>query len=231
MSASDFVPPCATLFSAPKPTFRCLFKHSFRRLCAAVMCCMPPLLQAQRIDAVPQPAAAPLDLSAIAQGFPNAKAARLPLQEPPHLRIFISLSMPAPTLRRLGVQVERSGGTLVLRGLQDGSLTRTVAKLHELFGERLPALQIDPQAFERYRITQVPTFVLSKATAQLEERSCQASSCTRLSLVKIAGDVSLDYALGLMQQSPVFAPTARALQDRMALPKTPQKVTPQRGTP
>jgi conjugal transfer pilus assembly protein TrbC len=223
------------------------FSSSFRTikrrlwLVTGLLCGLPGGLTgalpawAQRIEALPPPATqTPLDLGAVAKGFAGGVTTQglpRPGQEAPALRIFISLSMPATTLVRLADQAERSSGVLVLRGLVDTSLTRTVARLHEVFGERLPALQIDPQSFERYAVQQVPTFVLSSGThACLDPARCGpkaehgVGSPVPVPFVKLTGDVSLDYALAQIErQSPAFSAHARALLTKV---RPPERRTP-----
>jgi conjugal transfer pilus assembly protein TrbC len=50
----------------------------------------------------------------------------------------------------------------VLRGLHRGSMRETVTRMHELIGSQRVAVQIDPTAFDRYGVVQVPTFVLAR---------------------------------------------------------------------
>lgn len=168
---------------------------------------------AQRIEALPQAASsasAPLDLGALAERFARSQ---FKPDSTPRLRILISLSMPQATLVRLGEQAQRSGGVLVLRGLVEGSLTRTVARLHEVFGAQLPTMQIDPQSFERFAVHQVPSFIVT--LGELPKTCTDDKACAQLPappFVNVAGDVSLDYALTRMaSHSSALAPTARAL--------------------
>lgn len=168
---------------------------------------------AQRIEALPQAApsaSAPLDLGALAERFAHSQSKP---DTTPRLRILISLSMPQATLLRLGEQAQRSGGVLVLRGLVEGSLTRTVARLHEVFGAQLPAIQIDPQSFERFGVHQVPSFIVTQG--ELPKTCSDDKTCAQLpapTFVKVTGDVSLDYALTHMaSHSRALAPAARSI--------------------
>jgi conjugal transfer pilus assembly protein TrbC len=108
--------------------------------------------------------------------------------------IFVSFAMPEPTLQRLVDQAARAGATLVLRGLVNGSIRDTVTRMHALIGSRRVAVQIDPEAFDRYGITRTPTFVLIMDGAETE--ACASRACgSSQQFVKVAGDVTLDYAM------------------------------------
>lgn len=163
-----------------------------------------------RIDALPAPATqTPMDLEALARGF--AAATEVPTLQAagePRLIVFISLSMPEATLARLVDQAARARAQLLLRGLAEGSLPRTAARIQQLIGTRPVAVQIDPRAFDRYAIQRVPSFVLARAGAQ--DTTCSGEQCARSDdHVMAAGDVSLDYALAHFQRSaPAFAKDA-----------------------
>jgi len=170
-----------------------------------------------RIDALPKPLTdAPLDLRALAQGF-DATVGRAAFKTAlgPRMLVFVSFSMPREALSRLVDQAAQSGATLVLRGLVDSSLTATVARVHQLIGERRVAVEIDPQAFERYGVTHVPTFVLVRDGAQAS--ACVSGVCVPGDgFAKVAGDVSLDYALSFFRHSaPALTRDADQITDRL----------------
>ena len=170
-----------------------------------------------RIDKLPQPATvAPLDLGAVSNGFASlAPDAALPRRSGPSLLVFISFSMPETTLLRLVEQASRTRATLVLRGLVGRSLVQTAARVQALIGPRRAAIQIDPQAFDRYGVTQTPTFVLLRDVAS---QACDTGQCApQDDHAKVAGDVSLDYALRHIQRSSLrFAKDAATLLQRPA---------------
>ena len=147
-----------------------------------------------RIDVLPQPRAQASDLGAIAQGFASDASSSLAAPREPALLVFISLTMPPPTLARLVDQASRARAPLILRGLSNGSLTETVSKVQRLIGSRAVGVQIDPQAYDRYGIGSVPAFVLTSGKPL--QRDCAAGTCGKSDdFVKAAGDVSLDHAL------------------------------------
>lgn len=177
-----------------------------------------PLPSTPKLDALPQPVARPtIDLEAVARGYraiEGAAAGALPSAEPT-LLVFVSFSLPEATLVRLVEQAAAARATLVLRGLVDGSLTQTVARAQALIGSRPVAMQIDPLAFDRFGITQVPAFVLLRRG--VEARACDASSCFAAdAFVRTAGDVSIGYALEFIQRTaPGFAGEAEPFLRRL----------------
>ena len=121
----------------------------------------------------------------------------------PRPLVFVSFSMPEASLRSLLAEAARVESPVVLRGLVDNSMKRTVARLGELLGtgdssettgEPSPSLAIDPTLFERFGVDKVPTFVLPLDTIA----PCTPEGCPVPTHLKVAGDVSLVYALGVM---------------------------------
>jgi conjugal transfer pilus assembly protein TrbC len=74
-----------------------------------------------------------------------------------------------------------------------------------LIGQRQVAIQIDPQAFDRFTIERVPSFVLVRDGTR--PVSCASGTCAPPEgFLRTTGDVSLDYALEHMQRrAPQFA--------------------------
>lgn len=165
-----------------------------------------PVPAAPRIENLPQPVTRmPIDLEAISKGFDlqnGAQAAALsPGKAGPKVLIFVTFAMPEPTLQRLVDQAARAGATLVLRGLVNGSIRDTVTRMQALIGSQRVAVQIDPEAFDRHGITRTPTFVLvmdSAGTEACPSRVCDASA----QFMKVAGDVTLDYAMRYLNRDP-----------------------------
>ena len=176
-----------------------------------------PVPATPRIDALPQPANRPtIDLEALARGFGNGPGPRALNAKPgPALLVFVSFAMPEAALSRLVDQAARTRASLVLRGLVEGSLVRTVTRVQQLIGSRQVAVQIDPQAFDRYAVTQTPSFVLVRDGALAAP--CASGLCAPGDgYVISAGDVSLDYALAFFQRSaPAFAKDAGVFLKRL----------------
>jgi conjugal transfer pilus assembly protein TrbC len=81
------------------------------------------------------------------------------------------------------------------------------------------AVQIDPQAFDRYAVTQTPSFVLVRDGVL--PAPCASGVCVPADgFVMAAGDVSLDYALAFFQRSkPTFARDADPFLKRLKASK------------
>ena len=172
-----------------------------------------------KIDALPQPRnREPIDLEALAKGYASQVGgmdAAQGLVAGPGLMVFISLSMPQATLQRLVDQAARARASVLIRGLVNGSIRDTVARVQGLIGRRQVAVQIDPQAFDRFAITRVPSFVLVRDGAR--PASCASGTCAPPGeFVRTAGDVSLDYALEHIQTTaPRFARDAGGFLKRI----------------
>lgn len=163
-----------------------------------------PIPGAHRIENLPQPKTRmPIDLEAISKGFDlqtgEQAAAITPGKAGPKVLIFVSFAMPEATLQRLVDQAARARATLVLRGLANGSIRETVTQMQALIGSRRVAVQIDPEAFDRYGITRTPTFVLVKEDAG--NPACAFRACgPSQSFAKVAGDVTLEYAMQYLKR-------------------------------
>jgi conjugal transfer pilus assembly protein TrbC len=171
-----------------------------------------PVPTRPNVEALPQPLShTPIDLEALARGYASQAEAMTRAQglvAGPGLLVFVSLSMPRPTLQRLVDQAARAKASIVLQGFANGSLRDTVAQVQGLIGSRQVAVQIDPQAFDRFAVTRVPTFVLVRDGTH--PVACASGSCAPAdSFLRASGDVSLDYALEHMRRSaPGFGPPA-----------------------
>lgn len=77
-------------------------------------------------------------------------------------QVFVSFSMPEQLMAETLAESARLNIPVTLNGLVDDSMPKTMEKLFTLT-EKIPdlALQIDPTAFERYGIKQVPALVVA----------------------------------------------------------------------
>ena len=108
------------------------------------------------------------------------------------LLVFVSFSMSKQSLQAWARQAKKAGGTLVLRGLVENSLRKTLLQIKDVLGaENLNTLNIDPVAFERFGIHTVPAVIVSD---QIQEAPALALS-EKLRFDVIYGDVGLAYAL------------------------------------
>ena len=111
------------------------------------------------------------------------------------LRIFVSWSMPNPLLKSYVVQAKKYGGVLVFKGLpsqsgKDGSFKLLSQKVLDLLGtDEEASIQIDDEAFEKFRIESVPVIVLSKNARKNARKNDDEV------FDKIAGNIGIKYAL------------------------------------
>lgn len=184
-----------------------------------------PFPDAQAIERAPialppnvAPPAAETDIEVLIRkhagaGIPSREQ---PAQSP--LRVFVTLDMPAASLKGLADQAARSGAVLVLRGLKDHSMRATIKAVQALIGERQVAWQIDPEGFKRFAVERAPTFILltGGAGGAAGESTCTVDCPLASSFVAIAGDVSLDYALhAMVRQVPGSRPHAQPFLTRL----------------
>ncbi len=173
-----------------------------------------PIASAPKID----PRAAGTDIEALVRQYAGATFSTTAQSPQPALRIFVTLDMPAASLRGLADQAARSGATLVLRGLKHNSMRATLDSVQSLIGERNVAWQIDPLAFTRYAVERAPTFVLltGRGGSTSTEAACTSDCRAPSAFVAIAGDVSLDYALeAMVRQVPSAEPQALSYLTRL----------------
>ena len=114
-------------------------------------------------------------------------------KEEPALFYFFSFSMPRPSLREAAEESAAAGAVMVLRGLSGGNLRETALRISKLIGKSGTEAWIDPLLFECFSVGAVPQLVL--AYGQPAGGNCEAAR-----YVKVSGNVSLPYALGLMEK-------------------------------
>lgn len=171
---------------------------------------------AVNVDAMPRPKGQ-VDVEALARSYEanrQAFGAKSYTTDQPTLLVFVTLGMPEPTLRLLIEQAARTRAVLMLRGLTNGSIRQTAARVQQLIGEATVEFQIDPQAFDRFGVRVAPTFVLVRAGAKASD--CAVGACVASdAFASIAGDVSIDYALRtIAQRAPRFRSDAEQLLRR-----------------
>lgn len=114
-------------------------------------------------------------------------------KEEPALFYFFSFSMPRPSLREAARESAAAGAVMVLRGLSGEDFGETAARISELTGKTEAEVWIDPVLFECFSVGAVPQLVLAHG-------HLPGADCEGLRHVKVSGDVSLPYALGLMEK-------------------------------
>ena len=145
---------------------------------------VPPALPGNRLD----------DLEALARQF-NGGRPVLP-KSGSDLMVFVSLSMPEHVIQALARQAKEAGAVMVLRGLKGGSWQvtwKTLAALNQGIGAEWI---IHPEGFKQFKVAKVPTIVLADGhTASVLEDGCAEAG----SYAALAGDVSIEQALGIMK--------------------------------
>ena len=160
------------------------------------------------------------------------------------LYYFVSWSMPIEMLRSYAIEAMWDGGTLVFKGVPPGRtfgqfLGEDMSKL--TYGKGASAnASIDPRLFDAYKVTTVPTIVLTtyrtnlqcegETPTQFEYRgqSLSYDTCPPLDeakYAKVSGAVTSSYALQLFSDDgwTQAKPFLKALSQGYALGKVPQK--------
>ncbi|KWU17881.1 hypothetical protein AS149_14490 [Burkholderia cenocepacia] len=160
------------------------------------------------------------------------------------LYYFVSWSMPLEMLRSYAIEAMWNGGTLVFKGVPPGRtfgqfLGEDMSKL--TYGKGASAnASIDPRLFDAYKVTTVPTIVLTtyrkdlqcvgEAPAEFQYRgqSLSYDVCPPLDeskYAKVSGAVTSSYALQMFLDDgwTQAKPFMKALSQGYALGKVPQK--------
>ncbi|MCY3624713.1 MAG: type-F conjugative transfer system pilin assembly protein TrbC [Candidatus Dadabacteria bacterium] len=111
----------------------------------------------------------------------------------PELFYFFSFSIPFPSLREAAQETAAGGAVMVLRGLSGKDLGETASRISDMIGKTGAQVWIDPVLFECFSVGAVPQLVLAYGHVP-------GADCEGLRHVKVSGDVSLPYALGLMEK-------------------------------
>jgi len=148
------------------------------------------------------------DIAKLAERFQSSGVVRE--DDQPVLIAFVSTSMPSGALERIGHELLKYGGIMVLRGIR-GELGVKNA-LNETMRYLQPAaksgatIQIDPNLFKSYQVHRVPAYVIAKTSGD-----CNVNSCTDNNEI-IYGDVSVTYALEeMVRKGGVSADIAKTL--------------------
>ena len=116
----------------------------------------------------------------------------------PALFYFFSFSMPRSSLREAARESAAGGTVMVLRGLPGENFRKTASLVSGMIGKTGARVWIDPALFECFSVGAVPQLVLARGYLE-------GADCGGLRHVKVSGDVSLPYALGLMEKEDASA--------------------------
>ena len=111
-------------------------------------------------------------------------------EESTSFQIFVSSSMGKNLLRNYAKSAKKYNAILVFNGLPEGSWRRLSELITEISDNEpeLVAAQIDNEAFARFNITYVPSFVLSSVEDIFAENS-------KLTFDKVSGSIGIAAAL------------------------------------
>ena len=130
------------------------------------------------------------------------------------LYIFVSTSMPKPLLKSYLQEANKYGGVLVLKGLPQGSFKELTKFIIDLTGnnsnlqEIAANIQIDDEAYEKFKIVSVPTIVLSF------DPEYHPNQSATFKFDKMIGNVGVKYSLEEFSKSGELAMQAsRYLND------------------
>ena len=160
-----------------------------------------------------------VDPAKLAQQFGREKIESFGEDRVYRLMVFVSLAMPVESLKRLGRDVKKVGGVLVLRGfrfgIEPGNWEKSIEAMKPV-AETGVELQINPALFEQFQVKMVPTMVLSPEG--IADKGCSEGRCPASRLAIISGDVTLDYALNtLIDRKDSIGRLARQMSDKLEL--------------
>ncbi len=106
---------------------------------------------------------------------------------------FFSFSMPRLSLREAAAESAAAGAVMVLRGLYEDDPAKTASRISEMIGRSGAEVWIDPALFGCFSVKTVPQIVLAR-------RHSPGADCKETRHVKVSGDVSVRYALGVIKK-------------------------------
>lgn len=167
-----------------------------------------------QVEKMPTPNASPMDIDKLADQYKKlGQRQPAPGKRTNDLLVFVSFSIPKGSMERILDQAELSGATLMFRGLRGDSMAKMTEEIKQLIGNRKVGVVIHPPAFQQFTITKVPTVVLARAEAGnvLDNGCAQANT-----FVKVAGDVTIDYALEHIEKNnATWAPLAASYRRKL----------------
>lgn len=131
-----------------------------------------------------------LDIGAMVDRFSTlGKTKPVSALDKPTILVFVSFSMPKQSLKLLSEQLAKIGGTLLLRGLVENSIPKTVAKTMDLFGDKeVGGFSVDPEVFKQYQVRAVPAVVI------IPKNICKQEPC-KSEFDIVYGDIPLEESL------------------------------------
>jgi type-F conjugative transfer system pilin assembly protein TrbC len=125
--------------------------------------------------------------------------------------VFVSMSMPEQSLKRVVADAERAGALLVMNGMPGNSMRATRTAVQSINGEAKVGWQIDPVSLKRFEVKVAPTTVLAASpTRRSDCDDKREGACTDEAFWGFEGDVSLEYALAKIAAADAKAETLAA---------------------
>jgi type-F conjugative transfer system pilin assembly protein TrbC len=120
--------------------------------------------------------------------------------------VFVSFSMPEPSLKQIIIDADRYHVPVIIRGLYKNSLRETANKILALTKEKNKGgILINPVWFRKYDIKAVPVFLVT------ESRGGQDNSCDL-----VYGNIPLKRALTLLAEKGEYAKEAARILARVS---------------
>ena len=114
----------------------------------------------------------------------------------PLFMVFVSLSMPDASLKRVIQETSAAGGVVVFRGFPGNSAKQFLERLSKVIEKDsdFASIGIDPRLFRAFEVSAVPTYVVTSTDFDL----CDGLACrtTPPPFDRMSGNVSVEYALG-----------------------------------
>lgn len=101
--------------------------------------------------------------------------------------IFVSFSMPPESLKEWISDATKIGAPVVLRGFIDNSFKQTVSAVKAIVPTYQGGIEIDPKAFEKYHIGQVPAVVIVGRTGEYDVVYGNATLSAALKVFSLKG--------------------------------------------
>ena len=132
-------------------------------------------------------------------------------QSEPGMMIFVSLGMPTVALRQIAEQAHHYGIPVMIQGFLQNDLRKTQQRILEILYPKnqkpiIGGYVIDPNWFKRYRITQVPAFVVTNQMAP-----CQDQYCPQAHYDILHGNISVMQALEIISNKGTLSAITKAI--------------------
>lgn len=132
-------------------------------------------------------------------------------QTEPGMMVFVSLGMPTVALRQIAEQAHHYGIPVMIQGFLQNDLRKTQQRILEILYPKnqkpiIGGYVIDPNWFKRYRITQVPAFVVTNQTAP-----CQDQYCPQAHYDVLHGNISVMHALEIINNKGTLSAIAKSI--------------------